>query len=226
VLKRSLDIALAALLLTVALPFIALAAILIKLDSKGPVVFRQIRVGRGFKQFQLLKLRTMTLSSGGPLFTLGADPRITRIGRWLRQWKLDELPQFWNVLIGEMSLVGPRPVVPELTKEFKSDYERLLQVRPGLTDPASLKYCCEGEILSMVPDPLRYFKAVITPDKLRISQAYLRRASVWSDLRVMAQTAVTLLSPALPNEFSPAPSAHLRASGPDSQTLRPPAIPA
>jgi lipopolysaccharide/colanic/teichoic acid biosynthesis glycosyltransferase len=193
VFKRSVDIAFAGVLLAAALPFILLAAVLIKLDSEGPVFFHQVRVGCGFRRFELLKLRTMTPSFAGSAYTLGADPRITRVGRWLRRFKLDELPQLWHVLRGEMSLVGPRPVIPELTEEFKGDYARLLEVRPGLTDPASLKYCREGEILATVPDPLRYFKTVVTPDKLCISQAYIRRANLWSDFGVMARTLRALL---------------------------------
>ena len=197
--KRSVDIAFAGLLLAVSLPFLAIAAIIIKLDSDGPVIFRQVRMGLRFKRFQLLKLRTMRVSSGGPAYTLGADPRITRPGRWLRCFKFDELPQLWNVLRGDMSLVGPRPVVPELTVEFKWAYDLLLETRPGLTDPATLKYCREAEILAMAPDPLEYFKTVVTPDKLRISQAYQQRANLWRDLSVMTGTAVALLrsSPAV-----------------------------
>jgi lipopolysaccharide/colanic/teichoic acid biosynthesis glycosyltransferase len=194
--KRSVDIALAGLLLAVSLPFLAIAAIIIKLDSGGPVIFRQARTGRRFRRFQLLKLRTMRDSCGGTPYTLGADERITRSGRWMRCFKLDELPQLWNVLRGDMSLVGPRPVVPELTAEFKWAYDQLLESRPGLTDPATLKYCHEAEILAMVPDPLDYFKTVVTPDKLRISQAYQLRANLWTDLGVMARTAVALLQPA------------------------------
>jgi len=194
-----MDIALAGLLLAIALPFLAIAAIIIKLDSEGPVIFRQVRVGLRFKRFQLLKLRTMRVSSGGPAYTLGADPRITRPGRWLRCIKFDELPQLWNVVRGDMSLVGPRPVVPELAVEFKRAYDLLLEARPGLTDPATLKYCREAEILALVPDPLEYFKTVVTPDKLRISQAYQQRANLWTDLGVMAGTAAALLqsSPAV-----------------------------
>jgi lipopolysaccharide/colanic/teichoic acid biosynthesis glycosyltransferase len=194
VFKRSVDIVLAGLLLIIALPFLALAAIGIKLDSAGPVIFRQVRVGRRFRSFQLLKLRTMRTSDGGPAYTFGADPRITRMGRSLRRYKFDELPQLWNVLRGEMSLVGPRPVIPELTHEFKQEYDHLLSVRPGLTDPATLKYFCESDVLALVPDPLQYFKTVVTPDKLRISQAYLERANLASDLSVMAGTALVLLS--------------------------------
>jgi lipopolysaccharide/colanic/teichoic acid biosynthesis glycosyltransferase len=192
VFKRSMDIALAGFLLAASLPLLAFAAIVIKLDSGGPVLFRQARMGRRSRRFQLLKLRTMRISSDGPVFTLGEDPRITRVGRWLRWLKVDELPQLWNVLRGEMSLVGPRPVVPELTLEFKSEYERLLRVRPGLTDPATLKYCREDELLALVPDPLEHFKTVLTPDKLRISQTYLEHANIWLDLGVLAGTVVAL----------------------------------
>lgn len=191
--KRGLDIALAGSALAIALPLIAFAAILIKLDSPGPTLFRQTRMGRGFRTFKLLKLRTMHAAPGGSAYTLGADPRITRAGRWLRWLKFDELPQLWNVVRGDMSLVGPRPVIPELTTEFERAYRRLLQVRPGLTDPATLKYCREAEALAHVTDPLEYFKTVVTPDKLRISRAYLRRANVWRDLGVMARTAFALL---------------------------------
>jgi lipopolysaccharide/colanic/teichoic acid biosynthesis glycosyltransferase len=192
VLKRSVDIALAGFLFAVTLPFLAIAAIIIKLDSEGPVLFLQARMGRRFRRFQLLKLRTMRLSGEGSAYTLGADPRITRAGRWLRWLKFDELPQLWNVLRGDMSLVGPRPVIPELTLEFKRAYDGLLEVRPGLTDPAAIKYCREAEFLAQVPEPLKYFKTVVTPDKLRLSQDYLERATVWSDFGVMAGTAVAL----------------------------------
>jgi lipopolysaccharide/colanic/teichoic acid biosynthesis glycosyltransferase len=193
--KRSVDIVLAGLLLAISLPFLFIAAIIIKLDSEGPVIFSQVRMGWRFKRFQLLKLRTMKASCAGLTYTLGADARITRSGHWLRCFKLDELPQLWNVLRGDMSLVGPRPVVPELTAEFKWEYDRLLEARPGLTDPATLKYCHEVEILALVPDPLEYFMTVVTPDKLRISQAYQLRANMWSDLGVMAGTAMALLQP-------------------------------
>jgi lipopolysaccharide/colanic/teichoic acid biosynthesis glycosyltransferase len=213
VFKRSIDIVLAGLLLAVALPLLALAALLIKLDSDGPAIFCQTRMGRGFKRFQLIKLRTMVVGEGGPAYTLGADPRITRTGRWLRKLKLDELPQLWNVLQGDMSLVGPRPVIPELTEEFAGAYEQLLAVRPGLTDPATLKYCCEVEMLAMVPDPLRYFKSVVTPDKLRISQAYLRRATVWTDLGVLASTALALCASVCQRPLRAAVSARLVGAG-------------
>jgi lipopolysaccharide/colanic/teichoic acid biosynthesis glycosyltransferase len=191
--KRFVDGILGGLLLLAALPFLAIAAILIKIDSEGPVLFCQARTGRDFKCFELLKLRTMRVCCAGRAYTLGADARITRVGHWLRRFKIDELPQLWNVLCGDMSVVGPRPVIPELTQEFHSGYDRLLAVRRGLTDPATVKYCREAEILALVSDPDEYFKTVIMPDKLRISDAYLQRATAWSDLVVLACTFAALL---------------------------------
>jgi lipopolysaccharide/colanic/teichoic acid biosynthesis glycosyltransferase len=193
VLKRRLDITLAGFLLAVSLPILAIAALIIELESGEPAIFRQDRMGRGLKRFKLYKLRTMRSSCAGSAYTLGADPRITGIGLWLRRFKIDELPQLWNVLCGDMSLVGPRPVIPELIDEFQSSYARLLAVRPGLTDPATLKYCREVETLAQVPDPLDYFKTVIVPDKLRISNTYLEHATVRSDIMVLMRTAVALL---------------------------------
>jgi lipopolysaccharide/colanic/teichoic acid biosynthesis glycosyltransferase len=193
VLKRGVDITLAGVLLIVSLPVLAVAALAIKLDSDGPVFFSQARIGRKFRPFRLLKLRSMRTGGQGLAYTLGDDPRVTRAGRWLRRLKVDELPQLWNVLCGEMSLVGPRPVVPELALEYRPAYIRLLEVRPGLTDPATLKYCHEEEFLSLAPDPLRYYKTILVPDKLRISAAYLERANVWSDLGVLAATAFALI---------------------------------
>ncbi len=192
-LKRTLDITLSGLLLFLSLPLLAVAAIAIKLDSKGPVFYCQARMGRNFRRFRIWKLRSMFVGIPGCAYTLNEDPRVTRTGRWLRWFKVDELPQLWNVIRGEMSLVGPRPVVPELALEFEKAYRRLLEVRPGLTDPATLKYCREEEFLALVVDPPMYFKAVLTPDKLRISAAYIEHAGVWSDLGVLAGTAWALV---------------------------------
>jgi lipopolysaccharide/colanic/teichoic acid biosynthesis glycosyltransferase len=192
VLKRSVDIALAGLLLILSLPVLAVAAIAIKLDSEGPIFFRQARMGRRFRCFDLLKMRTMRISCGGPAYTQARDPRITFVGRKLRWLKVDELPQLWNVVRGDMSMVGPRPVVPEIALEFRPAYNRLLQVRPGLTDPATLKYCREDTLLATLPNPHHYFKTVLTPDKLRISAAYLDRANLWSDLCLLTGTAWAL----------------------------------
>jgi lipopolysaccharide/colanic/teichoic acid biosynthesis glycosyltransferase len=193
VLKRGVDIALSGVLLIVSLPLLAVAALIIKLDSEGPVFFRQARVGRNSRRFQILKLRSMRISGLGLGYTLSEDPRVTRIGRWLRWLKVDELPQLWNVLCGEMSMVGPRPVVPELALEYRQAYKLLLTVRPGLTDPATLKYCHEEQSLLLVPDPLLYYKTILVPDKLRISAAYIERANFWSDLAVLTATALALV---------------------------------
>jgi lipopolysaccharide/colanic/teichoic acid biosynthesis glycosyltransferase len=193
VIKPGVDFSLAGLLLVLLLPFFAVIAMLVALDSEGPVLFRQPRMGRYFRRFTMFKFRTMRWCDSGSMFTLGADVRITRVGRWLRRTKLDELPQLWNVLRGEMSLVGPRPVIPELTREFRAGYRSLLRVRPGLTDPATLKYRNETEMLARVPDPLQYFKTVVTPDKIRISREYLRDASLTTDMGVIVQTAIALL---------------------------------
>jgi len=203
VLKRGIDIVVAGALLAMCLPLLVVCAFLIKLDSRGPFLFRQIRTGRHFRTFQLLKLRTMRHGEEGPAITLGFDPRVTRLGRWLRRWKVDELPQLWNVLRGEMSLVGPRPVIPELTREFAAEYAELLQVRPGLTDPATVRYCHEVEILSRVVEPLEYFRKVVTPEKVRLSRSYLSNATVARDFGVMAKTVLALCSPVRPDVFGP-----------------------
>lgn len=193
--KRSLDIVFSAILLLLALPVLALAALLIRLTSPGPVLFRQTRMGRGFKPFEILKLRTMAYAEAGLPYTFGPDPRITPIGGLLRRTKVDELPQFWNVLRGQMSLVGPRPVLPELTYEFRDEYIFLLRERPGLTDPASLKYSQEARLLARARDPMHFFKTVVTPDKIRISFDYMRQANLWTDLKTMFFTGVICIFP-------------------------------
>jgi lipopolysaccharide/colanic/teichoic acid biosynthesis glycosyltransferase len=212
VLKRTLDISLAGLLLLAVLPLLAAAAVAIKLDSEGPVLFLQERMGRRFQRFRIWKLRTMHVCGQGPTFTLCEDPRIARAGRWLRRLKIDELPQLWNVVCGQMSLVGPRPMIPELVLRFRRDYRRLLEVRPGLTDPATLKYCREEDSLILVADPQSYFRNVLMPDKLRISRAYLDRAGFWSDLGVLTATFIALL-PARPRPRWRSASAEPQGNG-------------
>ena len=182
-----------------------LAALLIRLTSPGPVLFRQTRMGRGFRTFEILKLRTMAHAEGGLAFTFGPDPRITPIGAYLRRSKVDELPQLWNVLRGQMSLVGPRPVVPELTREFRDEYVFLLRARPGLTDPASLKYSQEARLFTRSSDDMPFFKSVITPDKLRISFEYMQQATLWSDLRTIGMTAVICVFPSMSRVYGELP---------------------
>ncbi|MDE3199824.1 MAG: sugar transferase [Acidobacteriota bacterium] len=192
-LKRLFDICFALTLLFVAAPTLLLCAILIKLESPGPVLFVQNRMGRGFRVFRLYKLRTMACGVQGLHYTVGGDPRITRLGAWLRRMKLDEFPQLINVLRGEMSIVGPRPVVPQIALDFRREYEVLLGVRPGLTDPASLKYCRESELLALVPDPIAYFETVVTPEKLRISREYMQRANAVKDVGLILRTALAVI---------------------------------
>ena len=182
-----------------------LAALLIRLTSPGPILFRQTRMGRGFQAFEILKLRTMAHAEGGLAFTFGPDPRITPIGAYLRRSKVDELPQLWNVLRGQMSLVGPRPVVPDLAREFRDEYVFLLRARPGLTDPASLKYSQEARLLTRSSDPMHFFKAVVTPDKLRISFEYMQQATLWSDLKTIGMTAVICAFPSMSRVYGELP---------------------
>lgn len=196
VVKRWFDIAFSLSLIVLTAPMLGVCAILIKLESYGPVFFLQWRMGKGFRPFLLYKLRTMETDAHGLPFTTGTDPRVTHCGRWMRRCKLDELPQLVNVLRGEMSVVGPRPVVPEIALEFREMYEQILRVQPGLTDPASLKYCREAELLSLVPDPVAYFKTVVTPEKLRMSAEYIGRRSAWSDAALVVQTAVAVVDAA------------------------------
>jgi len=162
----------------------------VALDSPGPVFFRQVRVGRGFRPFRIIKFRTMVEDAarrGGPL-SIGADPRVTRVGRWLRRLKLDELPQLFNVLAGDMSLVGPRPEVPEYVERYRADYADILTVRPGMTDLASLKYRDESALLAAAADPGAEYVRVILPDKIRLAREYVRRSSVLFDLSLILRT--------------------------------------
>ena len=203
--KRCTDVVVSVALLLFASPILLLSALIIRLTSPGPALFRQSRMGRSFRTFEILKLRTMAHAEGGLAYTLGPDPRITPIGNFLRRSKIDEFPQFWNVLRGDMSLVGPRPVLPELVEEFRDQYSSLLKVRPGLTDPASLKYSQEAELLSKDADPMDFFKSVVTPDKIRISQEYIYRATASSDAAIMAMTFLICFVPAFSRLFGELP---------------------
>lgn len=208
--KRGVDVVLSALFLCLSLPVLALSALIIRLSSPGPVLFRQERMGRRFRPFQILKLRTMAYAHAGLAYTLGPDPRITRFGRFLRRTKLDELPQLWNVLRGEMSLVGPRPVLPELTSEFRVHYTLLLRARPGLTDPASLKYSQEARLLATAGDPMRFFKTVVTPDKIELSLEYMESANLWTDTVTLLMTALICCVPSLSRSYGRLPRPEVR----------------
>jgi lipopolysaccharide/colanic/teichoic acid biosynthesis glycosyltransferase len=194
--KRLLDIVLSALALVLLLPaFLAIAA-WIKIDSKGPVFFRQERVGRAGRAFRIHKFRTMHADGTGSArqITVGADPRITRAGQWLRRTKFDELPQFLDVLLGDMSLVGPRPEVPRYVALYPADVrEKVLSIRPGITDLASLEFRDESDRLARAADPEREYIEVVMPEKLRHAMRYVDQVSVATDLRIMALTLKTLM---------------------------------
>lgn len=191
--KRVFDLVVAAVALAVlALPML-LVALLIRLDSPGPALFRQVRVGQGGRPFEILKFRTMRVrppdEAQGLALTVGDDGRITRIGRRLRACRMDESPQLLNVLAGQMSLVGPRPEVPRYVAHYPHELrERLLALRPGITDPAALAHLDEATRLAQADDPERHYIERILPAKLNASARYAAHASVLSDCRVLAQT--------------------------------------
>jgi lipopolysaccharide/colanic/teichoic acid biosynthesis glycosyltransferase len=192
-LKRGIDVAGAAAGLALLWPVLAGAALVVKTTSPGPVLFRQVRAGRGGRPFEILKFRSMRAGAGGPAVTAGGDVRVTPIGRVLRRTKLDELPQLWNVLAGDMSLVGPRPEVPRYVARFPADYARILTVRPGLTDFAAVEYRDEESLLARAADPERAYLDEVLPAKIRLYHRYLDELSLATDLRLVARTLAVLL---------------------------------
>lgn len=193
--KRLFDLLLSSLGLVLLAPLLLALALWIKLDSRGPVLFRQERVGRFGRPFLIHKFRTMAVDAPtrGPQITIGADPRITGAGRFLRRSKLDELPQLWDVLRGAMSLVGPRPEVPRYVALYPDAQRRLLlSVRPGITDLASLQYRDESEQLAGSADPERTYVDVVMPAKLALSTRYVQEASFGGDLRLILATVASL----------------------------------
>ena len=187
--KRLFDLLGAAAALLLLSPLLLLVALAIKLDSPGPVFFRQQRVGRRGVPFSIHKFRTMVHGAGGLPLTVGDDRRITRVGAWLRRTRIDELPQFIDVLQGTMSLVGPRPEVPRYVAFYPPALrERALAVRPGITDPASLVFIDEGALLARAADPEREYIEVVLPAKLRQAAEYAERATLWTDLGVLWAT--------------------------------------
>jgi len=189
--KRLFDLAAASLALLLLSPLLLVVALWIKLDSPGPVFFRQRRTGRHGVPFDIHKFRSMVVNAPalGPAFTVGADPRITRAGQWMRHTRVDELPQLFDVLAGHMSLVGPRPELPEYVALYPAALrERVLSVRPGITDPASLLFIDESAQLARAADPQREYVEVIMPRKLQCAADYAQSAGLWSDLGVLART--------------------------------------
>ena len=193
--KRPFDVLLAALLLAMTAPLFAVAAILVKLSSPGPVFYRSPRVGRGGGTFGMLKFRTMVTGAdrAGSLVTRAGDPRVTPIGGWLRRTKIDELPTLVNVLAGDMSMVGPRPENPRSASLYTPSQRRLLSVRPGVTSPATIAFRHEEELLSRSTNvDADYFGIMQT--KLRIELDYLERRSLFTDCAVLAGTARAIVS--------------------------------
>ena len=192
--KRVFDMVMASLGLILFCPLLLVTAILIKLDSPGPIFFRQDRIGKGFRRFRIYKFRTMVedASTTGRSITAGEDPRITRIGRFLRETKIDELPQLFNVLKGDMTFVGPRPEIPKYVNLFRKDFEEILQVRPGITDLASIKYRNEATILGRAQDPEEEYLRRVLPEKIALAKTYIHNASCFFDLKLIANTVVRI----------------------------------
>lgn len=186
--KRTFDIAISATALVVLWPLIGVAWLLAARDTGASGIFAQQRVGRHGRLFTVYKIRTMRANVGSSI-TVRGDARITPIGRRLRRLKIDELPQLWNVLLGDMSLVGPRPDVPGYLDELEGGSRSLLHLRPGITGPATLKYRDEEKILARVDDPIKYNDEVIWPDKVRINIEYMNNYSLAKDVRYLLATA-------------------------------------
>jgi len=189
-LKRLFDIILSFTCTLISFPLFIMIAVLIKRDSKGPILFRGVRVGLNGNAFKIYKFRTMVVDAeklGGPS-TSDDDPRITKTGNLLRKFKLDELPQLINVLKGEMSFVGPRPEVPMEVKTYNDEEKRILAVKPGITDYASLKFHNEGEILKGSEDPHQAYREKIRPEKLRLGLKYVDSQSFRVDMKIIIQT--------------------------------------
>jgi lipopolysaccharide/colanic/teichoic acid biosynthesis glycosyltransferase len=189
--KRTIDLVAAATGLVLLAPLLLVIGLLVKLDSPGPVLFRQERVGRDGRIFRIRKFRTMVADAPrlGGAITVGRDPRVTRIGHWLRRYKLDELPQLIDVLVGDMSLVGPRPEVPRYVAAYPPEARaKVLSVRPGLTDDAALAFIDESAMLAGATDPEREYVEKILPQKLRHYLEYVEHPSVARDLGILCRT--------------------------------------
>lgn len=188
---RAVDVLASLVGLVLLSPLLLLISAGVKLGSPGPVLFRQIRVGRHGQLFRIAKFRSMVVNAEheGPRVTVTADARITPLGAWLRSHKLDELPQLWNVLVGDMSLVGPRPEVPEYVSLYPPEVRaQVLSVRPGITDPAAITFIDEEQILAGFPDPERAYREVVLPKKLALYADYVRTRTLGSDLRTILRT--------------------------------------
>lgn len=190
--RRILDISVSCILLLLLLPVILVAVILIKLDSPGPVLYRARRVGYRGRELRMLKFRKMSHGASGSKLTASEDHRFTRVGVWLARLKLDEIPQLWHVLKGEMSLVGPRPEDPEFVEMMQRDYEVILGVRPGITGFSQLAFAEESAILDP-NDPLAHYIGRLFPQKLALDKMYATEKTIWLNLRVLCWTVAAVL---------------------------------
>ena len=193
-LKRGLDVVVSLVGLALFLPLMLVLALWVMCDSRGPILYRQVRVGRNGHDFRLLKFRSMRVDADrlGLITVGGRDPRVTRAGYYLRKYKLDELPQLLNVLRGDMSLVGPRPEVRKYVDLYTPEQLRVLTVRPGITDLASLRYRHENDLLAQAEDPDAYYIETVMPAKLTLNLEYIDHQSFWGDLRLIGQTVVAV----------------------------------
>jgi lipopolysaccharide/colanic/teichoic acid biosynthesis glycosyltransferase len=194
--KRLFDIVASGLGLVFISPLFFVLAIWIKMDSKGPVFYRQVRVGRGNKDFRIFKFRSMRVGADkGSLVTIGGhDPRVTRSGYFIRKFKFDELPQLINVFIGDMSLVGPRPEVRHYVDYWTPEQMHVLDVRPGITDPASIKFRNENELMEKAEDPEQYYVEVIMQEKIKLYLEYVEKHSFLYDIGLIFKTFWVIIS--------------------------------
>lgn len=190
IIKRIFDIICSGLGLVILSPFLLFVAIRIKMGSDGPVFFKQIRVGEKGKEFKILKFRTMVVDAEklGRQITVGNDNRITKIGAFLRKYKIDELPQLINVFKGDMSLVGPRPEVPRYVKMYTEEQRKVLDVKPGITDLASIRYRDENELLGKAENPDEFYINTIMPDKLALNVEYINKSNIFFDIYIIIKT--------------------------------------
>lgn len=193
-LKRIFDIISSLFGLILLSPFMLIIAILIKLDSKGPIFFKQVRVTKNGREFKIFKYRTMRVGSDKfSQITVGKDSRITKVGDFLRKYKLDEIPQLINVLIGDMSLVGPRPEVPKYVALYTEEQREILKVRAGITDYASIEFSNENDILANETDPEKAYIEKIMPRKIELNKKYLSEISVMTDIKIILLTIKKIL---------------------------------
>lgn len=187
-LKRIFDFTAACVGLILLSPLFAIISIFILIIMPGPIFFKQKRVGQHGHLFTMVKFRTMVVNHGGNSISVKGENRITPLGSVLRKYKLDELPELWNVLKGEMSLVGPRPDVPGYADKLKGEDRKILMLKPGITSPSSLKYSNEEEILASQFDPIKYNNEVIYPDKVKMNLKYYQQQNFWLDLKIIVYT--------------------------------------